>query len=101
MAVVVPPSGGQMVHRQSRFTHLPANPFTICCAGRSGSGKTSAMWSAITDHYKGVFTRLIIVCRTARLDHSYVQLREWAEKNLGQDDTEKKFVSTWMDEDAL
>ena len=100
-AVVVPPSGGQMVHRQSRFDHLPTNPWRILCSGRSGSGKTSAMWSAITDHYKGVFTRLIIVCRTAKLDHSYVQLREWAEKHLGQDDTEKKFVFTWMDEDAL
>jgi len=90
-----------MIYRQSRFDHLPTVPFRVIAAGRSGSGKTSALFSAVTDHYRAVFSRIVIVSRTAKLDHSFIQLREWAEKHLKQDDKEKKFVFTHMDEGAL
>ena len=100
-AIVVPPKGGQMIHRQSRFKHLPTNPWRVICSGRSGSGKTSALWSAVTDHWKGVFKKIIIVARTARLDGSYIQLREWIEKHLKQDDSESQFIFDHVDEDAL
>ena len=100
-AIVVPPKGGKMIYKQSRFEHLASTPFRVIAAGRSGSGKTSALYSAVTDFYKGCFKRLIIIARTAKLDHSYIQLREWAEKHLKQDNREKQFVFTWMDEEKL
>ena len=100
-AVVRPPKGGKMIYKQSRFDHLPTIPFRVIAAGRSGSGKTSALFSAVTDHYRGCFKRLVIVARTAKLDHSYIQMREWAEKHLKQDDKERRFVFTHMDEGAL
>jgi hypothetical protein len=55
----------------------------------------------VTDHWKGVFKKIYIVCRTARLDGSYVQLREWIEKHLKQDDSESQFIFDHVDEDAL
>ena len=100
-AIVVPPKGGKMIYKQSRFDHLATVPFRCISAGRSGSGKTSAFYSAVTDHYKGCFKKNYIIARTAKLDHSYRQLKEWAETHLKQDDTEEPFVFTHMDEEAL
>ena len=89
-ALVRPPKGGKMVYRQSRFPHLAPVPFRVLAAGRSGSGKTSTLFSAVTDHYRGCFSKVVIVARTAFLDHSYVQLQEWATKHLRQDNREKQ-----------
>ena len=100
-AIVVPPKGGKMIHKQSRFDHLAKTPFRCIAAGRTGSGKTSALYSAVTDHYRGCFKRIVIIARTAHLDHSYIQLREYAEKRLGLDNREKQFVFTDFDESAL
>ena len=100
-AIVKPPAGGKMRFKQSRFEHLASVPFRVIAAGRSGSGKTSALYSAVTDHYKGCFKEIRIIARTAHLDHSYVQLREWAERTLKQDQKEKAFVFTALDEDTL
>ena len=57
-AIVVPPKGGKMIYKQSRFDHLATVPFRCISAGRSGSGKTSALYSAVTDHYKGCFKKI-------------------------------------------
>jgi len=100
-AIVVPPKGGKMIFKQSRFDHIASVPFRCIAAGRSGSGKTSALFSAVTDHYKGCFKKICIIARTAKLDHSYIQLREWAEQHLKQDDQNDKFVFTSMDEEVL
>ena len=100
-AIVVPPKGGKMIYKQSRFEHLASVPCRIIAAGRSGSGKTSALYSAVTDHYKGCFKKIYIIARTARLDHSYVQLREWAETHLKQNDKDEPFVFTDMDDATL
>ena len=101
-AIVHPPKGGKMIFKQSRFEHLAPIPgLKVISAGRSGSGKTSALYSAVTDHYKGCFKEIRIIARTAFLDHSYVQLREWAEKHLKQDQKEKPFVFTALEEDKL
>ena len=100
-AIVVPPRGGKMIYKQSRFEHLPSVPFRVIAAGRSGSGKTSALYSAVTDLYRGCFKKIIIIARPAKLDHSFVQLREFAEKHLKQDDKEKPFVFISMEEDKL
>ena len=100
-ATVKPPAGGKMRFKQSRFEHLASVPFRVIAAGRSGSGKTSALYSAVTDHYRGCFSEIRIIARTAHLDHSYVQLREWAEKHLKQDQKEKPFVFTALHEDTL
>ena len=99
-ALVVPPKGGKMIFKQSRFDHLASCVFRVICSGKSGSGKSSAMFSAVTDHYKGCFKRIVIIARTAKLDHTYVQLREFAEKHFKQDNREKQFVFTDFDEDA-
>ena len=100
-ALVRPPAGGKMRFRQSRFEHLASVPFRVIAAGRSGSGKTSALYSAVTDHYRGCFKEIRIIARTSHLDHSYVQLREWAEKHLRQDHKQNPFVFTALDEDKL
>ena len=101
LPVVVPPSGGKMNHKQSRFKHLAPCLWRLIAAGRSGSGKTSLAYSLLTDFHKGCFKRLTIVARTAKLDHSYIQMKEWAELHLKQNDKEKQFVVTSVDEDAL
>ena len=92
-----------MIHKQSRFPQLAKTPFRCISAGRTSSGKTSALYSAVTDHYRGCFKRgLVIVSRTAHLDHSYIQLREYAEKHFRQNNKEKQFVFTdFDDEEAL
>jgi hypothetical protein len=100
-AIVIPPKGGKMIYKQSRFEHLASVPFRVIAAGRSGSGKTSALYSAVTDHYKGCFSKIYIIARTSRLDHSYVQLKEWAETHLKQDDKEEPFVFEDMQEETL
>ena len=100
-ALVHPPKGGKMIYKQSRFDHIASVPCRILCAGRSGSGKTSALFSAVTDMYKGCFKKIYIIARTAKLDHSYIQLREWAELHLKQDDKKEQFVFTSMDEEKL
>ena len=100
-ALVHPPSGGKMNYKQSRFEHLASVPFRCIAAGRSGSGKTSALYSAVTDHYKGCFMKVVIIARTANLDHSYVQLREWAELHLKQDNKNEQFVFTALQEEPL
>ena len=86
-ALVHPPSGGKMRFKQSRFEHLASVPFRVIAAGRSGSGRTSALYSAVTDHYRGCFKEVRIIARTAHLDHSYVQLREWAADGAEEDRT--------------
>jgi hypothetical protein len=101
-ALVRPPKGGKMIYKQSRFSHLAPVPFRCLAAGRSGSGKTSALYSAVVDHYRACFSKIVIIARTAHLDHSYVQLQEWAAKHLRQDNREEPFVFTgFEDEGAL
>ena len=100
-ALVVPPKGGKMIYKQSRFEQMPTVPFRILCAGRTASGKTSALHSAVTNHYRGCFQRLVIVARTAKLDHSFIELREYAEKHMKQDDRQKQFVFTEFEEGPL
>jgi hypothetical protein len=102
-ALVRPPKGGKMKYRQSRFSHLMPAAFRVLAAGRTGSGKTSVLYSAVTDHYRDCFNKgIVIIARTAFLDHSYVQLQEWATKHYRQDNREKQFVFTgFEDEDAL
>ena len=100
-AIVKPPKGGNMRFKQSRFEHLASLPMRVCAAGRSGSGKTSALYSAVTDHYKGCFNEIRIIARTAFLDHSYVQLKDWAERTLKQDQKDKPFVFTSLDDETL
>ena len=90
-----------MIYRQSRFSHLAAVPFRVLAAGRSGSGKTSALYSGVTDHYRGCFSKIVIIARTAFLDHSYVQLQEWAAKHLRQDHKQEPFVFTDFEDEAL
>ena len=100
-AIVIPPKGGKMIFKQSRYDHLAPCVFRVIAAGKSGSGKTSAMFSAVTDMYRGCFKRIVIIARTAKLDHSYIQLKDWAEKHLKQDNREKQFVYTDFHEEAL
>ena len=59
------------------------------------------MFSAATDLYgPRCFKKIVIIARTSQLDHTYIQLREWAEKHLKQDNREKQFVFTDFDESA-
>ena len=98
--LVRPPKGGKMHFRQSRFPHLAPVPFRVLAAGRTASGKTSALYSAVTDFYgASCFSAgIVIISRTAHLDHSYVQLAEWATKHLRQNNREKQFIFTGFDQ---
>ena len=100
-AIVRPPAGGKWNYKQSRFSHLAPIPVRCLIADRTGSGKSSAVFSAVTDHYRGCFTAIRIIARTAFLDHTYVQLREWAEKTLHQDQKDEPFVFTSLDDPGL
>ena len=91
-AIVVPPKGGQWNFKQSRFEHLAPTPFRCVASGRSGSGKTSALHSAVTNFYRGCFDSICIVARTAKLDHSFIELKDYAERHMKQDDKEEQFV---------
>ena len=91
-AVVVPPKGGQWNFKQSRFEHLASTPFRTVAAGRSGSGKSSALHSAVTNFYRGCFHSIVIVARTATLDHTFIELKDYAELHMKQDNKEEQFV---------
>ena len=90
-----------MIFKQSRFQHLASLPCRVIAAGRSGSCKTCALYSAVTDHYRGCFKNIYIIARTSKLEHSYIQLRELAETQLKQNDQEEPIVFTSMDEEVL
>ena len=92
-AIVKPPKGAMMNYPASRFEHLHT-PTRTLLVGKSGSGKSAAVHSCITSFYKGCFSKIYIVSRSAFLDHTFVLLREWAEAHLGQDNRQEKFVFT-------
>ena len=48
----------------------------------------------------GCFSKIFIVSRSALLDHSFILLREWAEKHLGQDNKQERFVFTSLAESS-
>ena len=97
-----PPKGCNMTFEQSRFEHIVSVLFRVIAAGRSGSWRTSALFSALTDHYRCCFKKIyILFARTAKLDHSYIQMCEWAETHLHQDDNKELFVFRAMNEEVL
>ena len=65
-ATVRSPKGGKMIYKQSRFDHIATVPFRCIAAGRSGSGKTSALYSGVIDLYKQCFNNNFIIARTAK-----------------------------------
>ena len=95
-AIVRPPSGAKIVVKQPRFEHLHfSGSVRILLSGKSGSGKSSLMWSCITDFYRGCFKGgIVIVARTANLDPTFQSLKEYAEKHFKQDNKERQFVFT-------
>jgi hypothetical protein len=98
-AIVVPPKGAIMNYPKSRFEHLHT-PFRCLCVGKSGSGKSAACYNAIVNFYRGCFSKIFIVSRSANLDHTFIMLREWAEKHLGQDNKQERFVFTSLAESS-
>ena len=98
-AIVVPPRGAIMNYPKSRFEHLHT-PFRCLCVGKSGSGKSAACYNAITNFYRGCFSKIYIVSRSANLDHTFILLKEWAEKTLGQDNKQERFVFTSLAESS-
>ena len=95
-AIVKPPSSAKLVVKQPRFEHLHFSGSTrVLISGKSGSGKSSLIWSMITDFYRGCFKAgIVIVARTANLDPTFQALKDHAEKHFGQDNKEKQFVFT-------
>ena len=84
---------------KSRLQHLHA-PFRCLCVGKSRSGKSAACYNAIADVYKGCFSKIYILSRSSNLGHTFIMLREWAEKHLGQDNKQERFVFTSLAESS-
>ena len=95
-AVVVPSKSFQFHVKQSRFKHLHFNgSMRVLCSGKSGSGKSQLLLSAVTNFFRGCFEGgIVIVARTAYLDTTFQEIREYAEKRYKQNNKEKKFVFT-------
>ena len=96
-AIVKPRSTGTINVKQPRFEHLHFNgSMRVLVSGKSGSGKSQLMLSAVTDFYRGCFDKggIVIVARTAFLDPTFTALREHAEAHFGQNNKERPFVFT-------
>ena len=94
-AIVVPAKTTNYTVKQPRFEFLEFSGSTrIIVSGKSGSGKSQLVHSMITNFFKGVWTAIIIVARTAFLDGTYISLREYAELHLGQNQKDSPFVFT-------
>lgn len=94
-AIVVPAKTTNYTVKQPRFEFLEFSGSTrIIVSGKSGSGKSQLVHSMITNFFKGVWTAIYIVARTAFLDGTYISLREHAELHLGQNQKDSPFVFT-------
>ena len=94
-AIVVPAKTTNYTVKQPRFEFLEFSGSTrIIVSGKSGSGKSQLVHSMITNFFKGVWTAIYIVARTAFLDGTYISLREHAELHFGQNQKDSPFVFT-------
>ena len=95
-AIVVPSSSFKFHVKQPRFEHLHFNgSMRVLVSGKSGSGKSQLLLSAVTNFFRGCFEGgIVIVARTAHLDHTFQEIKEYAEKRYKQDNKQKQFVFT-------
>ena len=95
-AVVVPKQSFKYNVKQSRFEHLHFNgSMRVLCSGKSGSGKGQLLLNAVTNFWRGCFEGgIVIVARTANLDPTFQDIKEYAEKRYKQDNKEKQFIFT-------
>ena len=93
-AIVKPVKGGVWKFKQSRFEQMPRIPFKILCRGRTGAGKGCCVHSAILDQYRGCWHKIVLVSRTAHLDHTWKDVIDYATSALKQDQDGEPFVFT-------
>ena len=99
-AVVKPVKLKDRKLKQSRYPALPSLSARICFFGRSGSGKSQAMASAIMDWYKGCFSRIYLFGKSAKRDPLYVALADFIRDHCEFDDDEE-FVFTELNYEVL
>ena len=87
--------------KQSRFyPHTPRTPFRQAIVAGSGSGKTNLLITQATQHFKGVFSRIILVSPSVGLDDTLKPLYRMMEE-LGQDveeDCLDHYDDAWLTE---
>ena len=95
-AIVVPKQAFKYNVKQSRFEHLHFNgSMRVLCSGKSGAGKGQLLLNAVTNFWRGCFEGgIVIVARTANLDPTFQDIKEYAEKRYKQDNKEKQFIFT-------
>ena len=100
-AIVRPVKAGQWKFKQSRYPAMPAVPFKILCVGRTGSGKGCCIHSAILDHYRGAWHKIVLVSRTAHLDHTWKDVVDYASSALKQDQEREPYIFTSFEGEGL
>ena len=100
-AIVKPQPAHEWAYKQSRFDHIPTQPFRILVSGKSASGKGVLMVNAVTDFYRGCFKRVFVFASTAEVDSTWKSIEHYAIRELGQGKTRSPFMYTTFDEAAL
>ena len=100
-AVVKPQPAHEWVYKQSRFDHIPTQPFRILTVGKSASGKGVLLVNAVTDFWKGCFKRVYVCASTAEVDSTWKAIEHYAIRELGQGKMRSPFMFTTFDERAL
>ena len=83
-AIVKPQPAHEWAYKQSRFGHLPTQPFRILTVGKSASGKGVLLVNAVTDFWKGCFKRVYVCASTAEVDSTWKAIEHYAIRELGQ-----------------
>ena len=100
-AIVKPQPDHEWSYKQSRFDHIPTQPFRILTVGKSASGKGVLLVNAVTDFWKGCFKRVYVFASTAEVDSTWKAIEHYAIRELGQGKMRSPFMYTTFDERAL
>ena len=99
-AIVRPIKVKENKFKQSKYPALVSTPCRMCYFGRSGSGKSLAMCSAMQDWYKGVFSRIYLFAKTAKQDPVWKAQTEWIRDHC-EFEPDEEFVFTTLDHEVI
>jgi len=99
---IVPAKMKDYTIKQSRYDVVPRLPCRSLILAPSGGGKTVLLQSMILDIYRGAFDRIFIFSPSVNLDHTWVAVKEYVEKEMHVFETDKeKFYFDTFDAEAL
>ena len=68
--------------KQSKYSHCGKLPIRSVILGPSGSGKTVRLSNMILNIYKGCFSRVYIFSPSIEVDHTWVPVKDYIEKEM-------------------